>query len=411
MNHTSPARRQALRALAGFVASSPLYAQRDLADSRQLIPSMEEMINVFDFEPVFKARVLKTSYDYVAGGADNEWTLRRNREAFDKWAFRPRMLVNTAALDLSTTLFGTRVEAPILIAPTAGHGQMTADGELATARAAAATQTLMVLSTNSSQPYEKVAAAAEFPKWFQLYAGPDMDGTWERVERAKVSGFKAIVFTVDGPYNPRRERMLRNRIETATPPGVGAQQRAQPQTGRAARRQRDGEEAAPAQPQTRAQHYGLGTTLVQQLDWAFIVELKKRAAGMPVMIKGILTAEDTALAVKYGADGVVVSNHGARYLDYAPATIEVLGECVDAAGKMPVFIDGGFRRGSDVLKALALGAKAVLVGRPTLWGLGAYGEAGRKRVLEMLRSELALAMGLCGKPNLAAIDRKLLRTL
>ncbi|MCC6536668.1 MAG: alpha-hydroxy-acid oxidizing protein [Bryobacterales bacterium] len=410
MNHTFPARRQALRALAGFVASSPLYAQREIPDARQLIPSMDEMINVFDFEPVCKARVLKTSYDYVAGGADNEWTLRRNREAFDKWAFRPRMLVNTAALDLSTTLFGTRVEAPILIAPTAGHGQMTADGELATARAAAATKTLMVLSTNSSQPYEKVAAASEFPKWFQLYAGPDMDGTWERVERAKASGFQAIVFTVDGPYNPRRERMLRNRIETATPPGVGAQQRAQPaQTGRAARRQRDGEEA-PRQ-QTRAQHYGLGTTLVHQLDWAFIAELKKRAA-MPVMIKGILTAEDTALAVKYGADGVVVSNHGARYLDYAPATIEVLGECVDAAGgRMPVFVDGGFRRGTDVLKALALGAKAVLVGRPTLWGLGAYGEAGCRRVLEMLRTELALAMGLCGKANLAAIDRKLLRTL
>ncbi len=405
----SARRRQALRALAGFVASSPLYAQRDLADTRQLIPSMDEMINVFDFEPVCKARVQKTSYDYVAGGADNEWTLRRNREAFDKFAFRPRMLVNTAALDLSTTLFGTRVEAPILIAPTAGHGQMTADGELATARAAAATQTLMVLSTNSSQPYEKVAAASEFPKWFQLYAGPDMESTWERVERAKASGFKAMVFTVDGPYNPRRERLLRNRIETATPPGVGGQQRAQPATGRAARRQRDGEQA-PAQ-QTRAQHYGLGTTLVQQLDWAFIAELKKRAA-MPVMIKGILTAEDTALAVKYGADGVVVSNHGARYLDYAPATIEVLGECVDAAGgKMPVFIDGGFRRGTDVLKALAIGAKAVLVGRPTLWGLGAYGEAGCKRVLDMLRTELALAMGLCGKANLAAIDRKLLRTI
>ena len=396
-------RRHALGALAGFFAGSPLVrGQQDLADSRERLPALDDLVNVFDFEPVCKARVLKSSYDFVAGGVDNEWSLRHKREAFDKIVFRPRMLVNTSSLDLSTTLFGTKIDFPILIAPTAGHGQLTPDGELATARAAASMQTIMVLSTNSSQPYEKVAAASTFPKWFQLYAGPDMEGTWERVERAKASGFKAIALTVDGPYNSHRERMLRNRIRTAVPPGVNS-----PQTARPARRQRE-EEEGEKKPVSRAQYYGLSTTLIQQLDWSFYDELKKRA-GMPVLIKGILTAEDTALAVKHGADGVIVSNHGARYLEYAPATIEVLAECVDAAGSMPVLVDSGFRRGTDILKALAIGAKAVLVGRPPLWGLGAYGEPGAKRVLDLLRSELAMAMGLCGKVNLAALDRKLLR--
>jgi isopentenyl diphosphate isomerase/L-lactate dehydrogenase-like FMN-dependent dehydrogenase len=394
-------RRRAVRALAGYFAASPLaHGQLDLPDLGGRIPVLDELVNVFEFEPVCKARVLKSAYDYVAGGVDNEWSLRHNREAFDKIIFRPRMLVDTSKLDLSTTLFGTKIDFPILIAPTAGHGQLTQDGELATARAAAAMQTIMVLSTNSSQPYEKVAAATQAPKWFQLYAGPDMPGTWERVERAKSSGFKAIALTVDGPYQPHRERMLRNRIQTSVPPGVNT-----PQYGRPARRQREGEESAEV---SRAQYYGLTTTLIHQLDWNFYDELRKRA-GMPVLIKGIVTAEDTALAVKHGADGIVVSNHGGRYLEYAPATIEVLAECVDAAGKMPVLVDSGFRRGTDILKALAIGAKAVLVGRPTLWGLGAFGEAGAKRVLELLRTELAQAMGLCGKPNLAAIDRKLLR--
>lgn len=395
-------RRHALRALAGLFAGSPLVrGQLDSAAPNDRLPSLDDLVNVFEFEPVCKANVLKATYDYVAGGADDEWTLRHNREAFDKLIFRPRMLVNTSGLDLSTTLFGTKMDAPILIAPTAGHGALTKDGELATARAASSMNTIMVLSTNSSTPYEKVAEATQFPKWFQLYAGPDMDGTWDKVERAKASGFKAIALTVDGPYQPHRERMLRNRIRTSTPPGVTATQ-----MGRPARRQREDEEAKPV---SRIQSYGLSTTLIHQLDWGFFDELKKRAAGMPVLVKGILTAEDAALAAKHGVDGIVVSNHGARYLDHAPATIEVLGECVDAAGKVPVLVDSGFRRGTDILKALAIGAKAVLIGRPVLWGLGAFGEPGAKRVLELLRTELALAMGLCGKPNLAAIDRKLLR--
>lgn len=392
-------RREALQGFLGFLAGSPLLrGQRDLPYSDHLVPGLEELVNVFEFEPICKMRLPRQNYDFIAGGVDNEWSLRHNRDAFDKIMFRPRMLVNASNLDLSLTLFGDKVSCPILVAPTAGHGLATPEGELATARAAASVETIQILSTNSSQPLEKVAAATSFPKWFQLYPGPDLEGTWERVQRAKDSGFKTIVLTVDAGYSSHRERLLRNRVRAQVPSGTS--------TTPQARRRRDESE-----PPSRPSVYGLGTTLVHRLDWSFFDDLKKRA-GLPVLIKGILTAEDAELAVKHGADGIVVSNHGARYLEYAPATIEVLPEIVAVVNrKMPVLIDSGFRRGTDVLKALALGATAVCVGRPPLWGLGAFGEAGAKRVLELLRTELALAMGLCGKANLAQIDRTLLRMM
>ena len=391
-------RREAIKGYFGLLAGSPLLrAQQDLPNSTGLVPGLEELVNVFEFEPICRLRLPRQNYDFIAGGVDSEWSLRHNREAFDKIMFRPRMLVDTSNLDLSLTLFGDKISCPILVAPTAGHGLATPEGELATARAAAAVETIQILSTNSSQPLEKVAAATKFPKWFQLYPGPDLEGTWERVQRAKDSGFKTIVVTVDAGYSSHRERLLRNRVRAQVPSGASTQQ--------ARRRREEGEAEAP----TRASVYGLNTTLVHKLNWNFFDELKKRA-GLPVLIKGILTGEDAELAVKHGADGVVVSNHGARYLEYAPATIEVLPEIVSAVNKkIPVLIDSGFRRGTDVLKALALGATAVCVGRPPLWGLGAFGEAGAKRVLELLRTELALAMGLAGKANLSKIDRSLLR--
>ncbi|MEZ5354742.1 MAG: alpha-hydroxy acid oxidase [Bryobacteraceae bacterium] len=393
-------RREAFQGLCGFLAGSPLlHGQLDLPDGRERMPAIGDLVNVFEFEPLMKSRVPRQVYQYVAGGVDNEFTLRRNREAFDKIVFRPRMLVNASNLDLSLTLFGDKIEAPILVCPTAGHGAIHADGELATARGSAAAKTIMILSTNSSQPYEKVAKETPAPKWFQLYPGPDMEGTWDKVSRAKTAGFKAITLTVDAGYNSHRERLLRLGQRRQTPAGV-----ASPQT----RRRRPDGELEPYESE-RPRYYGLTTTLMHKLDWSFFDELKKRA-GIPVLIKGILDAEDALLAVKHGADGIVVSNHGARYLDYAPATIEVLPEIAQAVGgRMPVLVDSGFRRGTDVLKALALGATAVCVGRPPLWGLGAYGEEGVQRVIELLRTELALAMGLCGKANLAAIDRSVLR--
>jgi isopentenyl diphosphate isomerase/L-lactate dehydrogenase-like FMN-dependent dehydrogenase len=391
-------RRDALKGLTGFLAGSPLArSQQDLSYVPERVASLEELVNVFEFEPICKMRIPRQNYDFIAGGVDQEWSLRHNREAFDKITFRPRMLVDASNLDLSLTLFGDKIGFPILIAPTAGHGLATPEGELATARAAASVETIMILSTNSSQPLEKVAEATTFPKWFQLYPGPDLDGTWERIERAMGSGFKTIVLTVDAGYNSHRERLLRNRLRTQVPPGVRS-----PQT----RRQREGEENSPP---SRPATYGLTTTLMHKLDWRFFDELKKRSR-VPVLIKGILTAEDAELSVKHGADGIVLSNHGGRYLDYAPATIEVLPEVASAVNrKIPILIDSGFRRGTDVLKALALGATAVCVGRPPLWGLGAFGEPGAKRVLELLRTELALAMGLCGKANLSQIDRQLVR--
>ncbi|MCC6586682.1 MAG: alpha-hydroxy-acid oxidizing protein [Bryobacterales bacterium] len=392
-------RRGVCRQLAAWMAASPLAAQLDLPYTGERVPAIDQLVNVFEFEPICKLRIPRQNYDYIAGGVDNEWSLRRNREAFDKITFRPRMLVNASNLDLSLDLFGTKMSCPILIAPTAGHNLATADGELATAKAAAETETVLILSTNSSQPYEKVAESTKFPKWFQLYPGPDLETTWARADRAKQAGYKVMVLTVDAGYNSHRERLLRNQVKAQVPAGVRS-----PQTEGRRRVREDEAPAAISRPAV----YGLSTTLMHQLDWSFAEELKKRFGG-PVLIKGILTGEDGALAVKRGMDGVIVSNHGARYLEYAPATIDVLPEVVEAVGgKIPVLIDSGFRRGTDVLKALALGAKAVCVGRPPLWGLGAFGADGCKRVMELLRTELALAMGLCGKATLKDIDKRVI---
>ena len=383
-------RRDTLRNFLLFLAGSPLVrAQKEIPYSPERQPSLDELVNVFEFEPVAKGKVPKHNYDFIAGGVDDEWTLRRNREAFSRITLRPRMLVDVSKLDLSLELFGQRIEMPIVIAPTAGHQQAHPDGELATIRAAGAVKTIMAVSTNSSYPIDKISQAATGPWWFQLYAGPDWEGTRERVERAVANGAKAVCLTVDDHYSSHRERLLRNRLGTWGPPGA-------PPPRQARRRE-------PTAPQP----YRLQPHFTRQLTWSFFEELNFYAK-VPVLIKGILTAEDAKLAVERGAAGIIVSNHGGRYLETAPATIDVLPGIVEAvAGKIPVLIDGGFRRGTDVLKALALGAKAVLVGRPPLWGLSAFGQEEVVRVLELLQTELARAMGLSGRPNLASIDRTL----
>jgi len=384
-------RRDAARKLSVFLAGSPLLRGQDAPWIANRLPAMEELNNVMEFEPIARTRMLKNAYDYIAGGVDDEWTLRRNRSAFERSTFRPRMLVDVSKLDLSLELFGSKIEMPILIAPTAGHQQAHPDGELATVKAAGAAKTIMVVSTNSSHPIDKIGAAATGPFWFQLYAGPDKDATREKVERALAAGAKVICWTVDNQYNSHRERLLRDRLVTSGPPVEPASQ--------------PGRRRGGAQPA----RYRLQGQFLNQLTWPFLQELKFYAK-VPVLVKGILTPEDARLAVENGASGIVVSNHGARYLDTAPATIDALPGIVEAVGgKIPVLIDGGFRRGTDVLKALAIGAKAALVGRPPLWGLGAFGQAGVTRVLEMLQTELALEMGLSGRPNLASIDRSLVR--
>jgi isopentenyl diphosphate isomerase/L-lactate dehydrogenase-like FMN-dependent dehydrogenase len=379
-------RRDALRGLTLFLAQSPLWTAQQANDSSAL-PTIEEMINVFDFDPVCKANTSKAAYEYVSGGGWDEWTLSRNREAFQKITFRPRFLREVDRLDLSITLFGKQLPSPIFVAPTGTHGVVHAEGELATARAAGAANTLMVISSSSSYPIEKIAAAATGPLCVQLYAAGDVASTRERVERAIAAGCQAVCFTVDAPYAAPRERDFRNRLE-------------RPDSQRPARRARG---APPPNP------YGLDPRLAASLNWSFVDQLRSWVKE-PVLIKGILTPEDALLAAEHGADGVVVSNHGGRYLDGDPSTIEVLSEIVDALnGKIPVLIDSGFRRGTDVLKALAIGAKAVLVGRAPLWGLGAFGESGARRVLEILQRELAWAMALAGRANIASIDRSLIR--
>lgn len=387
MNSLTRSRRDAIRNLAGLIASSPLlHAQKDLPDTGLRHPAIDDIANIFEMEAMAKERIPRANWDYIAGGVDNEWTLRRNREMFDKVIFRPRMLANTEKMDLSTELFGTKIATPILTAPSAGHQQAHPDGEIATAKAAAARGTIICLSINSSFTPEKVAAATPAAKWWQLYMREDLDSSRDRVEQAMKAGFKAIVFTVDGPYNSHRERLLRGRIRSTAPPGMTTRRRA-------------------AEPHP----YGLEPVLVHKLDWTFLATLKTWAR-VPVLVKGILTPEDAALAVKHGADGIVVSNHGGRYLDYAPSSIEVLPEIVQSVGgRIPILIDSGFRRGTDVLKALAIGAKAVMIGRPVFWGLGSFGQAGVEKVLQLMTTELALAMGLSGKATLASLDRSLVR--
>jgi len=391
-------RRDALRNLMAWAAASPLLrAQREIPYTPERMPLAAELANVMEFEPVCKARLTKQNYDFIAGGVDDEWTLRRNREAFHWIILRPRMLVDVSKLDLSVELFGMRSSMPILVSPTGGHQMAHPDGELATARGAGALGAIMAVSTNSSYPLEKIAEAALGPLWFQLYAGPDLDGTRERVERAVATGCKVVCFTVDTPYNSHRERLLRNRTTQAAP-----QYMLPTADSPAGRSRRRAPETPPAPPP-----YGLTPRFTGQLTWNFVKELNSYAK-VPVLIKGILTPEDAKRAVDHGAAGVIVSNHGGRYLGAAPSTIEMLPSIVDAVGgKIPILIDGGFRRGTDVLKALAIGAKAVMVGRPPLWGLGAFGQPGVQRVLELLQTELALAMGLSGCPNLASIDKSL----
>ncbi|MBK5291169.1 MAG: alpha-hydroxy-acid oxidizing protein [Acidobacteriia bacterium] len=373
-------RRQATRQLAGFLAASPLLAA-----------PQEQLINVFDFDAAAKGKLPKAAYDYVSGGSWDEWTLRRNRTMFERIILQPRFFREVNKLDLSLTLFGQKMAMPILVAPTGTHALVHPDGELATVRGAGAAGAGMVVSTSSSFPIEKISAEAKTPLWFQLYTGPDAEGTRERVSRAVTAGCKAICVTVDAPYQAPRERDTRNGLVRVFGEDKGGT------------RQRRYSEEAPGSP------YGLPMRFQATLNWKFLDQLCAYAK-VPVLVKGILTREDALLALQHGAAGMIVSNHGGRYLDGAPSTIEVLPGIVDAVkDRAPVLIDSGFRRGTDILKALAIGAKAVLVGRPPLWGLGAQGQDGVQRVLEILRTELAWAMGLAGRATLASVDRSLIR--
>jgi 4-hydroxymandelate oxidase len=354
-----------------------------------------EPINVADFEAIARERLPRAVYDYFASGAGDEVTLRANRAAFERIAVRYRVLVDVSRRELATVVLGARVSMPILIAPTAFHCLASPEGEVATARAAGAAGTVMVLSTLATRSVEEVAAAARGPLWFQLYVYKDRGATRDLVRRVEAAGARALVLTVDAPLLGRRERDVRNRF--GLPPGLAVKNLAPAGLG-----------DLPAAPGDS----GLAAYFAAQLDpaltWADLEWLRSITA-LPIVVKGIVRGDDAARAVACGAAGVVVSNHGGRQLDGAPATIDALPEVADAiGGRAEVLLDGGVRRGTDVLKALARGARAVLVGRPILWGLASGGEAGARAVLELLRAELDLALALAGAPAVEHVGRDLL---
>ena len=342
---------------------------------------MSEPLNVDEFEAAARERLEPGPYAYYAGGAGDEHTLRANSAAFTRWELRPRVLVDVSEVSTETTVLGTRVELPLLVAPTAFHRLAHPEGELATARAAATAGTVMCLSTLSSvSPAELAAAAPGAPQWFQLYCSRDRGFTKELVGAVGEAGFRALVVTVDVPIAGRRERDLRT--EYALPDDLPAPN-------------------LPVVLARRDFHAALSAIVDSTLTWRDL-EWLRSISPLPLVVKGVLTAEDALLAAEHGAAGIVVSNHGGRQLDGVPAALDVLPEVAEAVGeRVEVLVDGGIRRGTDVLKALALGARAALAGRAVLWGLAAGGEEGVVQVLTLLRDEIASGLMLlgCARPD------------
>ena len=364
----------------------------------QSVCEQVEAINLFELERKARELLPLTEYDYYASGANDEITLRENRAAYERIALLPHMLVDVSERQMSTTVLGETISMPVLIAPTAFQGLAHPEAEIATVKAAGAAKTLMALSTLSTFSIEEVMAVASGPVWFQLYVFKDRAVSASLVKRAEGAGCKAIVFTVDAPLLGRRERDVRNQFKMPDDISVRNLLREGPQTF-------PDETAGP-----RLAPY-IASFLDPALTWKDI-EWLAGITKLPVLVKGILRPDDALLAVKHGASGVIVSNHGARQLDTTPATISVLPEIADAVcGAVELYLDGGIRRGTDVLKAIACGARAVFIGRPALWGLACGAEAGVRYVLETVRQEFDLAMALSGCPTLSSITRDLVRQM
>ena len=341
---------------------------------------MTEPLNVWDYEALAAERLDEGAHGYYAGGAGDELTLRWNVEAFTRWQLRPRVLVDVAGCTTATTVLGHELAMPLIVAPVAFQRVAHPDGEVGMARAAAAAGTVMCLSTMSTSSPADVAATGAM-RWFQLYVFRDEGVTRELVRLAVDGGFTALVLTVDTPVLGRRERDRRTGFTIPDGVEVGS-------LGRGG--------VTPLEA---------FSWMSQSVSWRDVERLASET-GLPVVVKGVLTREDAALACDHGAAGIVVSNHGGRQLDGVSATIDALPEVVEAVGgRLPVLVDGGVRRGTDVVKALALGAEAVLAGRAPLWGLAAGGEAGARHVLELLRDEILLALKLVGATSPADVSR------
>lgn len=349
-----------------------------------------------EYEALAKEKLPKMIFDYYASGAEDQYTLRDNRNAFQRIWFRPRILIDVSKIDLTTTVLGFKISMPIMVAPTAMQKMAHPEGELATARAVSSAGTIMTLSSWATSSVEEVASTGPGIRFFQLYVYRDRNVVAQLVRRAERAGFKAIALTVDTPRLGRREADIKNRF--VLPPHL-------------ALKNFDGLDLGKME---KTSDSGLASYVAGQIDRSLSwkdVKWLQTITKMPILVKGILTADDTRLALQCGAAGIIVSNHGARQLDYVPATINALEEVVAAAqGRVPVFLDGGVRRGTDVLKALALGASGVFVGRPVVFSLAVDGEAGVKRMLEMLRDELELAMALAGCTSVREITRSHVKT-
>lgn len=375
------------------------------------------IVNIEDLRRRARRRLPRAVFDFIDGAAEDEVTLRRNREAFERLTFRPRVLVDVSRIDQSTTIFGQRLRTPLILGPTGLCGMATVRGELHAARAAVRGGSIFTLSTMSAVSIEDVARLAPGPHWFQLYVWRDRELTRSMVERARHAGYRALVLTVDVPVPGQRERDLRN--GATIPPKVTVRNAIDSlqRVGWLLQMARDPWiDFANVKGRARGTGGGafrLGAYVAEQFDpsvnWDDLAWLRSIWSG-PIALKGIMSAEDARKAVEYGVEGVIVSNHGGRQLDGLPAPIEVLPEVVDAVGdRAEVILDGGVRRGTDVIKALALGARACMIGRPYLYGLAAGRQQGVEDALRILQAEITRGLALLGRPRLADLEPSALR--
>jgi 4-hydroxymandelate oxidase len=408
------ASRQAIsrRRFLEFVAASPLLASSAHAQSvapsprpadplawapRDLDASIadpKDALSVFDFEPVMRKNVPPAHFGYMATGLDDEATLRGNRDGFRKFQLRPRRLVDVGKIDMRCEILGTTYDSPIVIAPTGSNRAFHADGELAVAKAARTGNHLQILSTVATASIEEATAARGGPIWFQLYPTRDWTIGDRLAQRAERAGCSVIVLTVDTLGPQKWETYIRLRRldgrDCASCHALGSYLSRKPNF-------------------SDIDVGGVPGTATPNMTWDFIKRLRD-TVRTKLVLKGILAPEDARLAVEHGIDAIVVSNHGGRAEDGSGSSIEALPEIVEAvAGRMPVLVDSGFRRGTDIVKALAIGARAVCIGRPYLWGLGAFGQPGVERVLEILRAELRAAMQQVGAPSLKDLTSAMVR--
>jgi 4-hydroxymandelate oxidase len=399
-----------------YLAASPLFASGGLPAWAEEAPSKlpdpmiwtqpvtdpikspKEAINVFDFEPAAFKNVPPAHFGYMASGLDDEVTLRANREGFLKFQLLPRRLHDVSKVDMSVEIFGTRYDSPIFVCPTGGNQFFHPDGELAVARAARAGNHLQILSTSSNYSVEDVTKARGAPIWFQLYASPQWEVAQALIKKAEAAGCPVLAVTTDRVAGRNQETLFRL-MRSDTRNCSDCHDRSSFAARMARRHNYDGIDLS-----------GItGSGEASNLTWDSVKRMRD-ITHMKIVLKGIITPADAELAVQNGIDGILVSNHGGRGEDNGRSTIDVLPDIIAAVkGQIPVIVDSGFRRGTDTVKALAMGAKAVGVGRPYLWGLGAFGEEGVARVLDLLRTETRAAMQQCGVRSISELNASFVR--